>query len=1008
MLTSVETFEQIVRQQGLLELVNFLLQLPKADVVPVRLRTKQLYREMNDWRMDRAQQFPREREPQLFLAGLATFSKQEALGRNFNFPWNFNYDNGKDQRGHKELFTQVLLHSRPAWFTSWLQRVTRGNSWEVIDYAQLRELAAADLVEYDPWLFAQSLAHRLNRYNRNHEGHSKDFEAHILRQLRADTVMLERDVPLLFDFDTAADSAAIYQSKTNNTIAWIALLRELVASGHLDRADILTRCLLALRRDFRRPLLTWFKNLFLELKPTVAERLARQAELVELLAHPLPLVINFALDQFKDLWAEADFAPAPLLLYAESLTTRQDLKTGLRNLLSAFEKLLKRAPELAPTVARLAGSALANADAAVQERAAKLLASLLNAKKPLLTAEEAAETTDTIGLYADLLASAARTVLTPFLAASTAIADQLENAPAGYAPLAEFRPEVSPATAIAPVQDWHELLFLTGQVLQNDNPAAFERWLDGLLRLRSQFPADYPELLMPYLKQAFQWELQDKPANQIALILANYQFGNSRNGHRQLILALLISWYTRFAQPKVPEIVLTDQQYSNPDPLLRVEQRRLVAAEQALLAPAAPLPLLSTPSHAPHWVAPTTLVQKLLTYQAAGQFPDTADLTLALARTAIGAEEDMAQALAMLPQLQHDGVRELLRQLLAPEATEGAAPVAAVNAPSKSMMKSIVTSFGRIISYKHQQPANATIPLEESLPWLRAVVARTRYPEAVLENLRPLSDYPGVAEPWQPSWHFEEKSHTYKQSWNKEKPEVTNVWQELSVATTHQGQVPPSPLLLYSLHARLSQSTNYYLWSLVADLPFLLTVLPNNPAPLHWHLVRTACRTDNMGSEARDLLLIFLRSLLVPGPRFEESTSLLLAVSLTHSAPTCRALALEVLLNAIAAGRLVPAALGEAMGRLLASGFAPVQRLADALAQTRAIDAATDDALRQLLAALLPQLPFEPLRNLRKLLEPYADLMARTRQAVPASVQERLRVWRAQASLKKTIDALLG
>jgi hypothetical protein len=287
------------------------------------------------------------------------------------------------------------------------------------------------------------------------------------------------------------------------------------------------------------------------------------------------------------------------------------------------------------------------------------------------------------------------------------------------------------------------------------------------------------------------------------------------------------------------------------------------------------------------------------------------------------------------------------------------------------------------------------------------VAARTRHPAAELPALHPLADYPGVAAPWQPGWHFEPKSHTYKYPWNKQQPEVTNTWTELTVLTEHPGQRPPSPLALYSLHARLPQDKPYYLWSLPASLPFLLTLLPNNPAPLHWHLLRTACRTDSTGSEARSVVERVLATLLAPGPRFAEGTTVLLAVGLTHAAPTCRALALEVLLAAVAQRRLVPDALGTALGRLLGAGFVPVQRLADGLAELRAIDAATDDALTQTLAALLPALPTSPPRNARKLLDAYADLVGRTRQPVPAPVQARLREWQATASLKKVVTALL-
>ena len=99
--------------------------------------------------------------------------------------------------------------------------------------------------------------------------------------------------------------------------------------------------------------------------------------------------------------------------------------------------------------------------------------------------------------------------------------------------------------------------------------------------------------------------------------------------------------------------------------------------------------------------------------------------------------------------------------------------------------------------------------------------------------------------------------------------------------------------------------------------------------------------------------------------------------------------------------------LGATLGQLLAVEFVPVQRLVDNLVQARAINAVTDDALRQVLGALLLELPNEPLRNTRKLLEAYADFVGRGGQPVPVLVQEKLQAWSQVGPLKKTIHGLL-
>ncbi|MET4108293.1 DUF6493 family protein [Hymenobacter sp. UYP22] len=989
----VEQFDELVNKGTLADMVAFLKQLPKTEVLAVRARTKQLLRTINWWQSDPVLD-------RLFLAGLATYSKAEALTRNFALPPNFGYYNARHQLGHQQLFKEVVLHSRPTWLLAWLQREARQQGNQPPPYRLLGELLDAGGLEHDAWLFAQSTANWLSRYNRDGNSHAREFEVHLLRQLQADTTLLTRDLPLLLDFDTPVDSATIYRGKHGADITWLTLLPALVESGHLDRAEWLTRTLLALRRDFRRPLLTWLKNLFLSLKPTPEERLARQSELVELLAHPLPLVVNFALEQLKDLWSNSGFAAGPLLPYAEALLARHDLKTGLRTLLSGLEKLLKRDPTLTAPLAIALTTALATPDATAQERAAKLLAGILGAKKSVLTLTEVEDVQASVALYADLLPAAARATLAPWLAvpAATGPQDTAET----YAPQAAFQPELTADTAIAPVADYHEWLFLTGTVLTRDTPTDRERWLEGLLRLRPQFPVDFAHQLLPYLHQVLSWHLDGKNETQVWQQLAAYQ--TAANSPLSLPLALLASQLPGSVGQRVARVSLAGSDHAKPDPLLRLERQRLAFAERQLAAGPTALPLLSTPTHVPHWLAPTILVQRLLAYQAAGQEPDSADLSIALARCACHAPTEAAAARALLPQLDHTALRELVDWFLAPAGSPQPLPELAQRQSVGQVLGGLLR---RLLPIGVGNSSSG--PLTEALPWLWAVAARTRYPEATFEELRPLADYPGVAAPWQPGWHFEPVTHVYQQRWNKQQPTRTESWTELRVPTEHPGQQPPSPLLLYSLHARLHQKgSRSYLWSLVGGVNFLLSLVPAHPGPLHWHLVRTLYKTNDTYSEERNVQQQVLHTLLLPGPAFAEPTTLLLALALVQADAPGRALALEVLLAAIEHSRLAPYALGRALGRLLAASFAPVPRLTDNLAQARALGARPDDALCQLLEALLPELPATPPRQTAKLLATYADLVARTRRVVPAAVQARLSEWSASAALKKAATELLG
>ncbi|RSK32539.1 DUF6493 family protein [Hymenobacter metallilatus] len=1015
--SAVESFESIIRHQTTPALVEFLLQLPKTDVVAVRQRTRQLRRELEDFRQQPNGNWGRTgTDEQLFmlrLAGLRTYSRKEALSPGFQF-WSLL----PEQLPH---FWAVVEHTRPDWLGDFFRQWADRNAWSRPAYQLLRELEHRQLLAYEPRLFAGAVPALLSEWATElsqQDPIPADALAVVTARLAADPTLLTRDLPLVFDFDTAVDG---FQAQVQppmpagwrrlvqahswhdwqelhppQQLRWLDVFRNLTEQGHLARPELLNRCLQALRRDFRRPLLTWFRMLFLALRPTPEERLARQTELVDLLAHPLPLVVNFALEQLKDLWQHPNFAADPLLLYAEGLLTRQDVRAGLRTLFGGLEKLLRRTPALAPALATLSTTALANADAAVQERAARLLHTVLGARRPLLSAAEAADLTANLCLYAELLTPPARQLLAPYLPAPEA-----PSAADHYAPHSGFVPDISPATALEPVRDWHELLFLTGQVLQQHEPAAVERWVEGLLRMHGQYPADYARQLHPYLVQALRWQLKGKSEEETRAALLNYSFNDSHNGRPELVLALLVSWYLGFPRLLVAQVPLRPHTYSRPDPLLHLEQQRLAAAEAALQQ-GRPLPLLSTPSHAPHWVAPSVLLRRLLDYEEAGQEPNAADLTLALARTAVAAPTDVAEARRLLPLFRHPELRPLLTAFLGPEPTNWALP--AFTRPPQE--KRLTERLSQLIPFL-RRPASGSAPaLTDALPWLWAIAARTRQPQAELPALQALGTYPGLAQPWQPTWKLTPKSHTYSQTWNKAQPTITNTWTELSVQATTPARSLPSGFLLYSLHAAPERQHECALWPLTSALPFLLTLLPNHPDTLLWHVVQTAARTVDKEVTGQQALQAVLTSLLGPGPVFTEVATLLLALSLTHAAPTTRALALEVVLAAIGHQRLVPEALGRTLGRLLAAEFVPVLRLAEALSAARAISGPTDDALRQLLEALLPLLPAVPLRNTRKLIEAYVDLLTRARRIAPETVQQQFHTWSTSATLKKAATCL--
>jgi hypothetical protein len=248
------------------------------------------------------------------------------------------------------------------------------------------------------------------------------------------------------------------------------------------------------------------------------------------------------------------------------------------------------------------------------------------------------------------------------------------------------------------------------------------------------------------------------------------------------------------------------------------------------------------------------------------------------------------------------------------------------------------------------------------------------------------------------------------QNWLPGNPTYTTNWTELRLSQTGPVLPAPTQLLLYSLHAArplLSTAPTWYqLSELAADYPFLASLLPQHPAPLLYQALHLAARrADEPDGTTLSILQHALRHLLLPGPALDEAATLVLAVGLGHAAPAVRALAQQVLRATVAQARLCPTHLGCTLGHLLAADYLPAPRLANSLSALRAAGPAAPDALRQLLETLLSALPTPAPRQLRRLLELYADLQAHLLQPVPPALRERLASW--DTGVLKPVSAAL-
>ena len=139
-------------------------------------------------------------------------------------------------------------------------------------------------------------------------------------------------------------------------------------------------------------------------------------------------------------------------------------------------------------------------------------------------------------------------------------------------------------TPVALPQTWNDILFHFGKFIQSKNPLDGEILLHTFVTQRDVFPADYAAQLKPYLKQ-----------------LDKY-YEDLYNGYM-----------TSFLFAKIQDMAYScelHRYYTHSEVLRGFENTLLIVHEKIVKNWC--LPLLCFPTHAPHWIEPKTLFERII------------------------------------------------------------------------------------------------------------------------------------------------------------------------------------------------------------------------------------------------------------------------------------------------------------------------------------------------------------------------------------------------------------
>lgn len=380
---------------------------------------------------------------------------------------------------------------------------------------------------------------------------------------------------------------------------WPTALRTLVAEGLLDRAQVLDLCVSRLLRGGPIRNLRFPLEMVRLLEPDTEELAERIPDWVGIAADAPSLVAGYAQDVLTEL-ASAGTLPVGALAEMTAGVLFRTEKKLVRAQLALVGKVLAREPGAAGELLPAVTEAFGNEDTSVQERALKLVGRHLAAVGPGVR---------------DELAEAAGLLSPMHRQAAEALFGSALEEPAG-APYEEILPPVPERLLVAPPASTVEALVaeLVTKGL-SEEPVAFERALDGLVRLAHRDRAAVVEAV----REAFPrtgWR-------------ETHYFTHHTQGI-EVVLAGLLGLLDR-ARVDLGRTTETGSDSCLHQALSGILDARLWEAAALVGTGALPF-LLAAPTWHTGAIDPLVLVARLREYRDAGAEPAPADLAQALLR----------------------------------------------------------------------------------------------------------------------------------------------------------------------------------------------------------------------------------------------------------------------------------------------------------------------------------------------------------------------------------------
>ena len=400
-----------------------------------------------------------------------------------------------------------------------------------------------------------------------------------------------------------------------SNLEWKKVFTLLCKNNYFPDKSFITSFIEVLLNPWKKNVLDMYCRWIEGLVPTEEELLPSQHTLFALLTLDKSSLINFAMKCIAQISTHPDFDfQAFADNFAFCFTVSKIAKSQLIGV-EILEKYYQKQAPVNPDYREQLAVLFTVPDVKLQEKVASLLTTYFNQEG----------LPEVIAPYRDYLKGKAQDLL-----ATLSPSENSENSENSQTACAARTPKTARAARTLTPED---LLFLLGDCLREPAAHTIDVFLEGLITLQDDFPADWAKSLSPYIKQLTKRIGKEIPTDTILL-------GVLRALIERRPLALdpkcSYTWEElckkrKKLSEKEFEAYTQDYYLGNARQVLPFLFRKGQMVIDFILQHCH-LPLLSTPTHLPFYIEAEVLVDKLLQYEVQGVQPDIDDLIVACNR----------------------------------------------------------------------------------------------------------------------------------------------------------------------------------------------------------------------------------------------------------------------------------------------------------------------------------------------------------------------------------------